>query len=79
MLYLTAVKERRKNYRTKYEKGVIKTPCCCCLHIKKRSDLYPVPFSFLLFKVKKRISVGHKLTQNKVQTLHIIYCTVVVY
>ena len=31
--------------------------CCCCLHIKNRSDLYPVPFSFLLFKAKKRISV----------------------
>ena len=30
---------------------------CCCLHIKNRSDLYPVPFSFLLFKAKKRISV----------------------
>ena len=28
-----------------------------CLHIKNRSDLYPVPFSFLLFKAKKRISV----------------------
>ena len=26
-------------------------------HIKNRSDLYPVPFSFLLFKAKKRISV----------------------
>ena len=25
--------------------------------IKNRSDLYPVPFSFLLFKAKKRISV----------------------
>ena len=24
---------------------------------KNRSDLYPVPFSFLLFKAKKRISV----------------------
>ena len=33
------------------------TCCCCCLHIKNRSDLYPVPFSFLLFKTKKRISV----------------------
>ena len=31
--------------------------CCYCLHIKNRSDLYPVPFSFLLFKAKKRISV----------------------
>ena len=32
--------------------------CCCCLHIKNRSDLYPVPFPFLLlFKAKKRISV----------------------
>ena len=31
--------------------------CCCCLHIKNRSDLYPVPFLFLLFKAKKRISV----------------------
>ena len=31
--------------------------CCCCLHIKNRSDLYPVPFSFLLFKAKRRISV----------------------
>ena len=31
--------------------------CCCCLHIKNRSDLYPIPFSFLLFKAKKRISV----------------------
>ena len=31
--------------------------CCCFLHIKNRSDLYPVPFSFLLFKAKKRISV----------------------
>ena len=31
--------------------------CCCCLYIKNRSDLYPVPFSFLLFKAKKRISV----------------------
>ena len=30
---------------------------CCCLHVKNRSDLYPVPFSFLLFKAKKRISV----------------------
>ena len=29
----------------------------CCLHIKNRSDLYPVPFFFLLFKAKKRISV----------------------
>ena len=29
----------------------------CCLHIKNRFDLYPVPFSFLLFKVKKRVSV----------------------
>ena len=29
----------------------------CYLHIKNRSDLYPVPFSFLLFKAKKRISV----------------------
>ena len=29
-----------------------------CLNIKNRSDLYPVPpFSFLLFKAKKRISV----------------------
>ena len=25
--------------------------------LKNRSDLYPVPFSFLLFKAKKRISV----------------------
>ena len=25
--------------------------------VKNRSDLYPVPFSFLLFKAKKRISV----------------------
>ena len=25
--------------------------------LKKRSDLYPVPFSFLLFKAKMRISV----------------------
>ena len=27
------------------------------LTLKNRSDLYPVPFSFLLFKAKKRISV----------------------
>ena len=27
------------------------------LKTKNRSDLYPVPFSFLLFKAKKRISV----------------------
>ena len=45
------------------EKSCVTTPagnnccCCCCLHIKNRSDLYPVPFSFLLFKAKKRISV----------------------
>ena len=39
----------------------------CCLHIKNRSDLYPAPFFFLLFKAKKRISVVTSLTQNKVQ------------
>ena len=35
--------------------------------IKNRSDLYPVPFSFLFFKAKKRSSVVTSLTQNKVQ------------
>ena len=52
--------------RKKSEEHIYKAPtrvhcccccCCCCLHIKNRSDLYPVPFSFLLFKAKKRISV----------------------
>ena len=42
--------------------------CCCCfccrLHIKNRSDLYPIPFPFLLFKDKKRIR-GHKLPKIK--------------
>ena len=40
---------------------------CCCLHIKNRSDLYRVPFSFLLFKAKKRISVVTSYNPNKVQ------------
>ena len=35
----------------------VQSCCCCCLHIKNRSDLYPVPLYFLLFKAKKRISV----------------------
>ena len=42
--------------------------CFCCLHIKNRSDLYPVLiFLFLAIPGKQTNFRGFKLTQNKVQ------------
>ena len=42
--------------------------CCCCLHIKSRSDLYSVPFNIRMGPTDANIFRGHRLTTQKEYT-----------
>ena len=39
--------------------------CCCCLHIKSRSDLYSVPSNIRIGPTDANTSRGHRLTTQK--------------
>ena len=39
--------------------------CCCCLHIKSRSDLYSVPSNILTGPTDVNVFRGHRLTTQK--------------
>ena len=46
--------------------------CCCCLHIKSRSDLYSVPSNIRIGPTDANAFRGHRLTTQKgTHTLHI--------
>ena len=39
--------------------------CCCCVHIKSRSDLYSVPSSIRIGPTDANTFCGHRLTTQK--------------